>query len=165
MRARFIVTQRTLWQLLYDKIEDWLDPNAVAKLFVESMKKPITIRQRDITDCGAASSCVIAAYYKLKLPVSRIRQLASTDKKGTNILGLIEAANKIGFDAKGVRGEFESLFKIPTPAIAHVVVKEVLHHYVVIYKVTSKYIRIMDPVTVLFMTTHTGIQENMDWYI
>jgi len=29
MRARFIVTQRTLWQLLYDKMEDWLDPNAI----------------------------------------------------------------------------------------------------------------------------------------
>ncbi len=29
MRARFVVTQRTLWQLLYDKMEDWLDPNAV----------------------------------------------------------------------------------------------------------------------------------------
>ena len=107
--------------------------------------KPVSVLQRDITDCGAASLASIAAYYKLKLPVSRIRQLASTDKKGTNILGLIEAANKIGFDAKGVRGEYESLFKIPTPAIAHVVVKEVLHHYMVIYKVTSKYIRIMDP--------------------
>lgn len=30
MKARFIVTQRTLWQLLYDKVEDWLDPNAVS---------------------------------------------------------------------------------------------------------------------------------------
>jgi HlyD family secretion protein len=29
MRARFIVTKRTLWQLLYDKMEDWLDPNAI----------------------------------------------------------------------------------------------------------------------------------------
>jgi HlyD family secretion protein len=28
LKARFIVTQRTLWQLLYDKVEDWLDPNA-----------------------------------------------------------------------------------------------------------------------------------------
>lgn len=109
------------------------------------MKKPITIRQRDITDCGAACLASIAAYYKLRLPVSRVRQLASTDKKGTNILGLIEAANKIGFDAKGVKGEFDSLFKIPTPAIAHVVVKDVLHHYVVVYKATSKHIQIMDP--------------------
>lgn len=97
-------------------------------------RRAIKIKQRDITDCGAACLASVAAHYKLQLPVARIRQLTSTDKKGTNVLGLIEAATKMGFEAKGVRGPFESLFKIPTPAIAHVVVKEVLHHYVVIYK-------------------------------
>ncbi len=103
------------------------------------------IKQRDITDCGAACLASIASHYKLKLPVARIRQLAGTDKKGTNVLGMIEAAEKIGFEAKGVKGPFESLFKIPLPAIAHVIVKEQLQHYVVIYKVTAKYIELMDP--------------------
>jgi len=42
-----------------------------------------------------------AAWYKLALPVARIRQFAGTDKKGTNILGLVEAAGKMGFLAKG----------------------------------------------------------------
>lgn len=103
------------------------------------------IKQRDITDCGAACLASIASHYKLNFPVARIRQLAGTDKKGTNVLGMIEAARKLGFEAKGVKGSFESLFKIPLPAIAHIVVKEQLQHYVVIYKVTSKYIEIMDP--------------------
>ena len=107
--------------------------------------KKIKIKQRDITDCGAACLASIAAFHNLKLPVARIRQLASTDKKGTNVLGLIEAANKMGFDAKGVRGEFDSLFKIPKPAIAHVIIKEVLLHYVVIYNATPKHIEVMDP--------------------
>jgi ABC-type bacteriocin transporter len=105
----------------------------------------IKIKQRDITDCGAACLASIASFHNLTLPVSRIRQLASTDKKGTNVLGLIEAANKLGFDAKGVRGEFASLFKIPKPSIAHVIIKEVLHHYVVIYNTTSNYVEVMDP--------------------
>ena len=48
-------------------------------------------------------------------------------------------------EAKGVKGPFECLTEIPKPAIAHVVVKEVLQHFVVIYKVTDKYILIMDP--------------------
>ena len=103
------------------------------------------IKQRDITDCGAACLASVAAHYKLKLPVAKIRQYASTDTKGTNVLGLIEAATKLGFEAKGVKGTFDSLSKIPLPAIAHVIVKEYLHHYVVIYKVTDKYIEIMDP--------------------
>lgn len=104
-----------------------------------------TIKQHDITDCGAACLASVAAHYKCKLPIARIRQYASTDKKGTNVLGMIEAAGKLGFTAKGVKGAFESLFKIPVPAIAHVVVKEVLHHFVVIYKADKKYIHVMDP--------------------
>ncbi|MCX6320627.1 MAG: peptidase domain-containing ABC transporter [Bacteroidia bacterium] len=105
----------------------------------------IKVKQRDITDCGAACLASVAAYYNLTLPVARIRQLAGTDKKGTNVLGLVEAAGKMGFLAKGVRGEWDSLFKIPKPAIAHVIVKEILQHYVVLIKTTEKYIEIMDP--------------------
>lgn len=105
----------------------------------------IKIKQRDITDCGAACLASVAAHYQLKLPVARIRQFAGTDKKGTNVLGLIEAAKKLGFEAKGVKGSLESLSKIPLPAIAHVVVKNQLQHYVVIYKVTTRHILLMDP--------------------
>ncbi|WP_443937439.1 peptidase domain-containing ABC transporter [Pedobacter sp. MW01-1-1] len=125
----------------------------------------ILIKQRDITDCGAACLASIAANYKLKLPVARIRQFAGTDKKGTNVLGLIEAATKLGFEAKGVRGKLDSLSKIPLPAIAHLVVKKQLQHYVVVYKVTEKYIEIMDPgdgkmhrkTTVEFAEEWTGV--------
>jgi ATP-binding cassette subfamily B protein len=105
----------------------------------------IKVKQRDITDCGAACLASVAAHYNLELPVARIRQLAGTDKKGTNVLGLVEAAGKMKFLARGVRGEWDSLFKIPKPAIAHIIVKEVLHHYVVVVKTTDKYIEIMDP--------------------
>lgn len=106
----------------------------------------IKVKQRDITDCGAACLASIASHYKLDLPVARIRQFAGTDKKGTNVLGMVEAAQKLGFEAKGVKGPFDSLFKIPKPAVAHLIVKEVLQHYVVIYKVTSKYVEVMDPI-------------------
>lgn len=105
----------------------------------------IKIKQRDITDCGAACLASVAAFYKLELPVAKIRQMASTDQKGTNVLGLIEAATKMGFSAKGVRGDFEALLDVPMPVIAHVIVKKVLHHYVVLYKVTGKQVEYMDP--------------------
>jgi len=110
-----------------------------------NMKKDIQIKQHDITDCGAACLTSIAACFGLKYPIARIRQYAFTDKKGTNVLGLIEAAQKLGFEAKGVRGPFECLQNIPLPAIAHVTVKENLQHFVVIYKVTKNYILVMDP--------------------
>jgi ATP-binding cassette subfamily B protein len=105
----------------------------------------IKIKQRDITDCGAACLASIASNYKLKLPVSKIRQMAGTDKKGTNVLGLIKAAEKLGFTAKGVKGGVDAIPKIPLPSIAHIIVKEVLHHYVVIYKVEKETVEYMDP--------------------
>lgn len=120
----------------------------------------ITIKQHDITDCGAACLASISAHYNLEIPLARIRQFAGTDKKGTNVLGLIEAAEKLGFEAKGVRGDFDSLFKIPKPAIAHIIVKKQLQHYVVIYEVTKTYIKIMDPGTGKFYKkTHDEFKE------
>lgn len=107
----------------------------------------ITIKQHDITDCGAACLASVASNYKLEIPIARIRQYAGTDKKGTNVLGMIEAAVKLGFEAKGVKGDFNSLSKIPLPAIAHIIVKETLHHFVVVYKVTDTFIEVMDPAT------------------
>lgn len=109
------------------------------------MNKKTLIKQHDITDCGAACLASISAFYKLQLPIARIRQYANTDTKGTNVLGMIEAAKQLGFQAKGVKGTIDSLSKIPKPSIAHVIVKNGLHHYVVIYEVTSTYIRVMDP--------------------
>lgn len=106
---------------------------------------PGRVKQRDISDCGAACLASVAMHYQVKLPVSRIRQMAGTDQKGTNVLGLIEAAQKMGFAAKGVKGEWESLFKIPKPAIAHLSKKSGLQHYVVICRVTKRYVKVMDP--------------------
>jgi len=109
------------------------------------MKRGTKIKQHDITDCGAACLASICAYYGLQFPVSRIRQYAFTDQKGTNVLGLTEAANKLGLSAKGVRARTEALKIVPKPAIAHVIVHERLEHFVVIYKVTDEKITYMDP--------------------
>lgn len=111
----------------------------------------IKIKQHDIKDCGAACLASIGNHYQVNLPIARIRQYAHTDKRGTNVLGIIEAAEKMGFTAKGVKGGMDSLDKIPLPAIAHVVIKQQLQHYAVIYKVekskteSQSKITVMDP--------------------
>lgn len=102
----------------------------------------IRIKQRDITDCGAACLASVSEHYKLRLPVARIRQIAGTDQKGTNALGMVKAAEQLGFTAKGV---IDALPKIPLPAIAHIIVKDVLQYYVVLYAVTDKHVQYMDP--------------------
>lgn len=118
------------------------------------MNKGIKIKQHDITDCGAACLASISAFYGLHLPISKIRQMASTDRKGTNVLGLVEAAGELGFEVKAVKSKkadgsnnIEPLQQIPTPAIAHVIKGGKLLHYEVIYDVKKEKIQIMDPGT------------------
>lgn len=116
------------------------------------MNKGVKIAQHDITDCGAACIASVSACYGLRMPISRIRQMCYTDAKGTNVLGLLEAAEKLGFAAKAVRSvnpegkpDTGPLSQIPLPAIAHVVVNGSLLHFVVVYSVRKNRIRIMDP--------------------
>jgi len=108
------------------------------------MKKFIQIKQRDAADCGAACLASVSSYYGRHLSVSRIRQYAGTGKHGTSLQGLIEAAGQLRFLAKGVRTPERTITQIQTPAIFHLV-QNGLQHFVVIYKITDRYIWLMDP--------------------
>ncbi|MDD1539447.1 peptidase domain-containing ABC transporter [Riemerella anatipestifer] len=113
------------------------------------MKKDTLIKQHDLKDCGAACLASVSAHYGLKMPIAKIRQLSHTDTRGTNVLGMVQGLEKMGFNAKGVKGGADALPEIPLPAIAHVITKEQYHHYVVIYKVKDSKgggtIEVMDP--------------------
>ena len=110
------------------------------------MPRYTCIKQYDITDCGAACLATISKQYGLKIPITRIREVAGTDKQGTNAFGVVKAAEQLGFTAKGVKGDQEAFFSpYPLPCIAHVVVDGSLLHYVVIHKITKKQIIIADP--------------------
>ncbi len=58
---------------------------------------------------------------------------------------MLEALNRLGFKAKGVRANSESLTAIPLPAIAHVILENNRHHYIVLYSLSAKHLRVMDP--------------------
>lgn len=102
------------------------------------------VRQRDGSDCGAACLVSIAAWYGLHMPIARVRQLTHTDRRGTTALGLVEAAKRLGFQAKGVRAAPKVLGALPLPAIAHVV-RGQLQHWVVLVRVDARRVEIMDP--------------------
>ena len=110
-------------------------------------KKYSCIKQHDIKDCGVACLATIAKQYGLKVPISKIREIAGTDTQGTSAYGVIKAAETIGFTAKGVKASKpEDIFgEFPKPAIAHVIMEGSLLHYVVIHKVTKEEVLIADP--------------------
>lgn len=110
------------------------------------MSRYICIKQYDSKDCGAACLAMISRQYGLKKSITKIREVAGTDKQGTNALGLTKAAKKLGFSAKGVKGDQDAFFSdFPLPAIAHVIVDGALLHYVVVHKITKKQVIIADP--------------------
>lgn len=104
------------------------------------------VKQHDITDCGAACLATISKQNGYKISISKIREVAGTDKQGTNAYGVIKAAEQLGFSAKGVKGKKEAFFSdFPLPCIAHVIADGNLLHYVVIHKITKKQVIIADP--------------------
>ncbi len=110
-------------------------------MFIRSIP---SVRQRDSADCGAACLVSIAAWYRLRLPIARVRQLTHTDTQGTTALGLVRAATRLGFQAKGVRATREALTMLPLPAIAHIV-RGRAQHWVVLSRARAKGVEIMDP--------------------
>lgn len=117
-------------------------------------KKYHFIKQHDLKDCGAACIATITKQYGLKYPISKIREFAGTDHRGTSAYGLVKAAEKLNFTAKAVKGNPVSfLEKFPLPAIAHVVIDGLLH-YVVIHKISKKTILIADPANGIVKYTH-----------
>lgn len=109
-------------------------------------KKYYCVKQHDITDCGAACLATISKQYGFRTSITKIREVAGTDKQGTNAYGVIKAAEQLGFSAKGVKGDKNAFFsEFPLPCIAHVIANGALLHYVVIHKITKKQVTIADP--------------------
>jgi ABC-type bacteriocin/lantibiotic exporter with double-glycine peptidase domain len=109
------------------------------------MRRVPKVRQHDMSDCGVACLASIARHYRQRVPIARLRQYAHTDKTGTSMLGLVRAAQQLGYSAKGVRATPEALARAPMPTIAHVTVATGAHHYVVVERADARSVWLMDP--------------------
>lgn len=104
------------------------------------------VRQHDATDCAAACIATVCMYYGKDITITKLRDIAGTDIKGTTVKGLIDAAGQLGFNAKAVRVDRNAFTsKYTLPAIAHVITKEGLTHFIVIYKIDKKKLTYADP--------------------
>jgi ATP-binding cassette subfamily B protein len=103
------------------------------------------VRQDDQSDCGVAALATVAQHYGMNLSVQKLRAAAGTDRRGTNLLGLVKAAEQIGFIARGVKGPYEGLGDVSLPAIAHIVNERGEGHFVVIHRISPKGVVLADP--------------------
>lgn len=104
------------------------------------------VKQHDATDCAAACIAMVCLHYKKETTITRLRDMMGTDLKGTNLIGLSKCADELGFMSQAVRVDREGfLSEYTLPAIANVITKEGLSHFVVIFKITDKYVIVGDP--------------------
>lgn len=97
-------------------------------------KSPPFHLQHDQSDCGVACLANIIRYHGGDANLETLRKLSGTSRQGTTLLGLLQAAQQLDFDAEGLEAEgLHNLNELTEPAILHVVMEEKLQHYVVYY--------------------------------
>ena len=121
------------------------------------MAFPITF-QHDSMQCGIACLQMICKHFGRKFSLDFLSKLCFATNEGVSLLGINDAANKLGLKTLCVKASMDELDKISLPAILHWNQK----HFVVLYKIKKgrKYY-IADPGKGL--TTHTNKEMQEHW--
>lgn len=99
------------------------------------MKKIPFFRQHDSSDCGPSCLRMVSAYYGRRFELYKLRDLCFANRNGVTMLGISDAAEKIGFRSMGLRTSFDRLRKeVILPCIIH----WRQDHFVVVYKIKVK---------------------------
>ena len=103
-------------------------------LKVLNRTRPLYIFQQDQSDCGVACLATIIKYHHGNSSLEDLRKLSGTSRQGTTMLGLLQAAQQLGFEAVGLEAEgVRNLEALTEPAILHVIIEDKLQHYLVFF--------------------------------
>ncbi len=91
-------------------------------------------KQPDIKDCGPTCLKIIAKYYNRSISLAQIRLFSETQRNGSSLLKLSEAAERMGFRSLGVKINLKDLLEAPLPCVLH----WNKNHFVVLYKIQGK---------------------------
>ena len=106
-------------------------------------------------DCGPTCLRMIAKHYGKNFSLQKLREIAGINREGVSLLGLSDAAEKIGFRSLGCRISIEQLTEIELPAILH----WNQNHFVVLYKVRKGIYYIADPGAGLIQFTLAELKQ------
>lgn len=99
---------------------------------IKSLKKHHN-QHIDQSDCGVVCLTSILSYHNSYQPLEELRELSGTNKIGVTMLGLIQCARKIGFDADGYEADIKSLKESKNIAILHIIKNDIFQHYIVCF--------------------------------
>lgn len=93
-------------------------------------------RQLDSSDCGPTCLRMITKYYGKNYSAQYLRELSFITREGVSMLGISDAAEKIGFRTMGAQLTLEQLrSQVTLPCILHWNQR----HFVVCYKIKDEF--------------------------
>jgi ATP-binding cassette, subfamily B, bacterial len=100
------------------------------------------IKQLDTMDCGPTALRIVAAYYGKIYTLQTLREKAFATREGVSLLSISNAAEQLGFRTRGVKISYDSLMaSSQLPCIVH----WNQNHFVVVYKISEKFVWVSDP--------------------
>lgn len=105
------------------------------------MKNFSLYTQHDTMDCGPTCLRMVAVFYGKHYSLEKLREKSFITREGVSMLGISEAADKIGFRSICVQIDYAKLQKAPLPCIVH----WNQQHFVVVYKINSQRVWVADP--------------------
>lgn len=101
----------------------------------------ISYRQLDQMDCGPTCLRMLAKHYGRSYKIQTLRKLCEINREGVSLLGISDAAEKIGFRCLGAKLNLVDLKNAERPCILH----WRQHHFVVLHKIKKDKYYIADP--------------------
>ncbi len=116
-------------------------------------------KQLDASDCGATCLRIVSRFHGRHYSLDYLRELSYLDREGVSLMGIADAAEKIGFRTLGVKAGFNRLqSELPLPCIAHW--KQ--NHFLVVYRIANGKVYVADPAVGKVQMTE---QEFLDGWI
>jgi len=112
--------------------------------------------QLDQMDCGPTCLRMVAKHYGRNFKLQTLRQLCEINKEGVSLLGISDAAEKIGFRSLGAKLNTVQLKEAELPCILH----WRQNHFVVLYKIKKAKFFLADPANGLVVLTEQDFNRN-----
>lgn len=115
-------------------------------------------KQFEAIDCGPTCLKMIVRHYGKNIGIQTLRDLCCIDREGVSIAAIVHTARKIGFQSLAVKITNEANGKNNFVQIKDLALPAIIHwnntHFVVVYKITPKYVYIADPAVGKIKLTH-----------
>jgi len=124
----------------------------------KKLNKTFELQQGE-SDCGVACLLSLIQYHNGSSTLEKLRELSGTTKQGTTLLGLYQAAKKLGFDTNGCEADIQALIDHKEPVILHVIIEKKSQHYIICYGFYNNKFVIGDPAKGIVYYTKKELEE------